>query len=59
MEALENEGFCGGGNAHTRWMDRESWHNLFDALGFDFQVLEESVTHPNGPEFTAVAKRRV
>lgn len=58
MEALENKAFCGGGNAYTRWMDRASWHNLFEALGFDFHILEESVTHPNGPEFTAVAKKR-
>lgn len=59
IEGLEIEGFCGGGNAYTRWMDRDSWFGLFDALGFDFEVLEESADHPNGPQFTAVAKKRI
>jgi hypothetical protein len=59
-QALKTKSFCGGGNSSTFWMPMEVWTDLFDKLGFDFEVLSGSTdTNPHGPEFTAVAKRRV
>lgn len=57
QDALDIKGFCGGGNLFTFWMDKESWINLFTRLGFKLEILAESTNHPNGPEFTAVARR--
>lgn len=57
-KALDSDAFCGGGNAFTRWMDRESWLSIMDKLGYEFNILSESITHPHGPEFTAVARRK-
>ncbi|MEL6858018.1 MAG: class I SAM-dependent methyltransferase [Pseudomonadota bacterium] len=58
LEALDIPGFFGGGNESTNWMDRESWFELFDQIGFKFKVLAESLDHVHGPEFTAVAVRK-
>lgn len=57
-EALNNKGFCGGMNSYTRWMDFSSWQDVLAQVGFDFEILAHSTNHPNGPEFTAIAKRR-
>jgi len=54
-EALDIPGFCGGGRSSTRWMDKNSWLSLFDSLGYELDILSESTSHQNGPEFTAVA----
>lgn len=57
MEALEIEGFCGGGNASTFWMPLDGWKQLFNSLGWELQILTSSEDHPHGPEFTGVATK--
>ena len=54
---LNSSSFCGGINPKTSWMPRSAWINLFESLGYSFEILAESTTHPNGPEFTAVARK--
>ena len=51
-------GFCGGGTSKVKWMTRQGFIDVFDALGFDLQILSEGTAHPNGPEMTALAVRR-
>jgi len=58
QEALDIDGFCGGGNTSAFWMSRDTWTSLFDSLGFNFDVLSEATDHPHGPEMTAVATKR-
>jgi hypothetical protein len=57
-ESLNWSGFCGGPNPSTNWIEKSTWINFFNSLGFDFKIIAESLDHPNGPEFTAIATRK-
>lgn len=58
-DALNWNGFCGGPKPTTNWFTKNDWIAFFDFLEFDFHILSESTVHQNGPEFTAVAKKRI
>ncbi len=57
-EALDWDGFCGGAAPFTNWISKADWERLFAHLGFDFTILAGGNEHPNGPEFTAIARKQ-
>jgi len=57
-DALNSITYCGGGHEYALWMDRDSWFSVIEALGFELDVLIESQNHINGPQFTALARRK-
>jgi hypothetical protein len=54
----DNRDFAGGLAQYSHWIRKEGIASAFDALGFDTIELGEHREHPNGPNYTFVAKRR-
>ena len=51
-------GFCGGSQAGSKWLTRDSIIKALQQFGFkDLQINFEQVDHPNGPAFAICAQK--
>ena len=56
--ALTLEGFCGGNQAHSTWLEREDILALLAHFGLsEVSIAFEEPDHPNGPAFSFLAQR--
>jgi hypothetical protein len=59
QHAVKWSGFCGAGAPVSHWMTRDEILDALRHVGFDVaHVGFEEPTHPNGPAFAVVARRR-
>jgi hypothetical protein len=58
LEDVASGRFAGGTEPCSRWIERAGIIDAFDACSFDVNVHGDQVSHPHGPAFTFVAKRR-
>jgi SAM-dependent methyltransferase len=53
-------GFCGGSAAYANWLSREDVLNCLTHFGFEgVKVRFDDPSHPNGPAFALMAKKKV
>lgn len=58
--ALDWQGFCGGSEAYSHWLDRSDIIACLRYFGMnDIQINFEHPDHPNGPSFALMAVRNV
>lgn len=57
-EALNWAGFCGGPEAGSTWLTRDSILEFLEKKGFHVSINFEQTTHPNGPAFAICAKKQ-
>ncbi|ACK84803.1 MULTISPECIES: class I SAM-dependent methyltransferase [Methylorubrum] len=55
---LDRLDFAGGLENYSYWVSLEGLRETFEALGFEFVVIEKQENHPHGPGITFVAKRK-
>lgn len=58
LEALDQQGFCGGSAPHSFWLERKDIIDCLRHFGFDtIETAFEQPDHPNGPAFALVARK--
>jgi hypothetical protein len=56
--ALTWQGFSGGSDSYSIWLQRESILRFLDNAGFDVEVNFDQRDHPNGAAFALCARKR-
>jgi len=59
-EALQWEGFCGGGASSALWLTRDSLFQALSDCGFAIASIGfDAPDHPNGPALALIARRKL
>lgn len=57
LEALSWGGFCGGSEAHSYWITKDTLISVIENCGMKVKVLNDDRHHQNGPAITLYASR--
>ncbi len=58
--AVKRRGFCGGSAPYSHWLERDELLGCLTHFGFtDIQINFEHHDHPNGPNFSILAQKKI